>query len=658
MNSNSDKIQNDLITSTRLLAGLTVIILAAASLDLIRNGSGPFSLPIIILVTIVIGFFILGLGFLFLSSSKNLKKWVNLGIQWLFRMGFLKWPFLLLACLMAISFSLLAYGPASQPLQNIYFRLALLWLLSLLSAFFLKVVFPYTRFIKLFLLSILISAAIFQSAGFFRDLTTYLFSLAWSEGSRFYYASLPFSPAVYGQAVPWSFLHPARYLLMSLPFLFGNLPLWFHRGWQIFLWIFITGLGCLTLVRRLKPKDHFTFLGLVAWGFIFFMQGPFYYHLMICAILVLSGFDAKNLARSLAFILLASFWAGICRVNWFPVPAALAILLHVLEKPYDQSGGFWKYLRNPVLFGLAGIGASLAAQTAYIPISGNLDTGLFISSFSSDLLWYRLFPSPTYPVGILTGLILLISPLLVAWLINFKFFKSSMHRLRILIIGGILVVFLVGGLVVSVKIGGGSNLHNLDAFFLLLTVFIFYLLSNRIGHEKKSPLVAIRLPAFLVMIMVMVPISWAVFFWEPYPVLDKSAAYQDLQRLTETVLRASAAKQEVLFISERQLLTFHNVKDVSLVPDYELLTLMEMAISHNQQYLDRFYTDLQNQRFGLIIMDKQYVVFKDSTSAFPEENNAWVKSISIPILQYYQPITWLRDTGTEIYAPRDLSAGP
>ena len=144
--------------------------------------------------------------------------------------------------------------------------------------------------------------------------------------------------------------------------------------------------------------------------------------------------------------------------------------------------------------------------------------------------------------------------------------------------------------------------------------------------------------------------------WEPFPVFDKSAAYQDLLRLDATVQKVVASGQEVLFISERQLLTFEYIKNVPLVPYYELLTLMEMAISHNQNYLTKFYTDLKDQRFALIVMNKQYVIFKDGTASFPEENNAWVKYITVPILQYYQPITWLRASGIEIYARRDLSS--
>jgi len=439
---------------------------------------------------------------------------------------------------------------------------------------------------------------------------------------------------------------------MSIPFLFGALPLWVHRGWQIFLWISLTALGCAAILKRFKLNDRLKAATFLAWCFVFFMQAPIYYHLMVCAILVLWGFDVKRTKKSLFFIILASLWAGISRVNWFPLPTALAILLYTLEKPFNRKDGIWKYIREPILFVVLGLGASLLSQAAYIPISGNQDAALFTTSFTADLLWYRLLPSPTYPVGILTGLLLLTSPLIILLAINFQSMFKSLHWVRRLIVLGILLVFLFGGLVVSVKIGGGSNLHNLDAFLLLSTVFCSYLVFDRIEKDAFTVHLPASMPSYLTIILVLVPVCWSVFNWEPFPKLDKSAAYQDLQRLAQTVQRSSASSQEILFISERHLLTFQNIKGVSLVPEYEMLTLMEMAISNNQGYLNRFNQDLSDQRFGLIIMDKQYVAFKDNSTAFPEENNAWVKFITIPVLEHYQPITWLRSTDTEIYAPR------
>ena len=49
--------------------------------------------------------------------------------------------------------------------------------------------------------------------------TSYPLSMGWSEGSRYYYASLYFSKSIYGQSFALSTLHPTRYLLQSIPFL-------------------------------------------------------------------------------------------------------------------------------------------------------------------------------------------------------------------------------------------------------------------------------------------------------------------------------------------------------------------------------------------------------------------------------------------------------
>jgi len=653
------KKSSDLVITTafpgKIIQFITLFLLCATGVENFKSGLFSFSKPVN--PVLIIWLFLISSSFFCIWASSS-KKQLLLGFSdgILKKLSPLKLLNVVVACILCCIFPLTLFRLNPLFLQGFFFRFSILWITSLTAAFFLKAFYGKTTFIQLFLLSLLVSTALYQAVNFFRDLTTYRFSLAWSEGSRYYYASLPFSQKLYGQMLPWSFLHPARYLLMAIPFLFDNLPLWLHRGWQIFLWISLSGLGCLAIVHRLKIKDRLIGIAVTAWCFIFLLQGPVYYHLMICAILVLFGFEINNFKKSLLFVLLASIWAGICRVNWFPLPAALAILLYALEKPISQKDGLFHYLLVPAVYGIIGLGASLLAQAAYIPISGNREPALFASSFTSDLLWYRLLPSPTYPAGILTGLFILIVPLLILLWINFSSINRTIHWLRRVIGLGILIVFFAGGLVVSVKIGGGSNLHNLDAFLLLLTVFCSYLVHNRIKRDDMNNSVSSRISALLAVLLVMIPIGWSIYQWSPFPKLDKSAAFQELNLLDESVQRVSASGKEILFISERHLLTFQNIKGVQLVPDYELLTLMEMAISKNQGYLHGFYQDLAHHRFGLIIMDKQYVIFKDATTAFPEENNAWVKSILIPLLEYYRPITWLRTSDTEIYAPRQPAA--
>ena len=60
-------------------------------------------------------------------------------------------------------------------------------------------------------------ATAYKLASFIPDISTYPFSLAWSEASRYYYASLWLSKQVYGQLIPPSVLHPSRYLLQAIP---------------------------------------------------------------------------------------------------------------------------------------------------------------------------------------------------------------------------------------------------------------------------------------------------------------------------------------------------------------------------------------------------------------------------------------------------------
>ena len=107
-----------------------------------------------------------------------------------------------------------------------------------------------------------------------------------------------------------------------------------------------------------------------------------------------------------------------------------------------------------------------------------------------------------------------------------------------------------------------------------------------------------------------------------------------------------------LFINERQLVTFGGV-DVPLVPDYEVVTLMEMAMSGNQTYLDKFYSDLAHHRFAAIVATKQNKGIREEGSLV-EENNTWNSRISPYILCYYGPVLRVDSeiTNVEVYVPQ------
>ena len=108
----------------------------------------------------------------------------------------------------------------------------------------------------------------------------------------------------------------------------------------------------------------------------------------------------------------------------------------------------------------------------------------------------------------------------------------------------------------------------------------------------------------------------------------------------------------VLFIDQRQLLTFGYITDVPLVPDYEKKYMMDQAMGGNQQYFDLFYQDLKNKRFQLIVSDVQKTQFQEQNEGFSEENNAFVRWVSIPLLKYYKPVITIRKLGIQLLVPR------
>ena len=81
------------------------------------------------------------------------------------------------------------------------------------------------------------------------------------------------------------------------------------------------------------------------WGFLYLLQVPVYFHLLVCVFLVLAGFVSKDPKIRLASVLLASAWAGISRINWFPLPGFLAAVLYILETRMEPKR--WRYFIPP-----------------------------------------------------------------------------------------------------------------------------------------------------------------------------------------------------------------------------------------------------------------------------------------------------------------------
>ena len=286
--------------------------------------------------------------------------------------------------------------------------------------------------------SALLAATIYMILSYMPEISTSPFTLSWSEASRYYYASLFFSRQIYGVQVPPTVLHPSRYLMQAAPFLIPGSPIWLHRLWQVVLWIAMPLITGTVLSRRLELSDRLLRWMVIGASFLYLGIGPVYYHLLVPVVLVLWGFHSLparsnklRFAVSLLAVLLASAWAGISRINWFPVPGSLAVTLILLEEPLlnrsatdpalKSSGKFpaaswrasgWYILRLAGWF-VAGTATAFAAQVAYIWWSGN-QAEQFTTSFSSSLLWHRLLPNATFPPGILPAILVISLPLALA----------------------------------------------------------------------------------------------------------------------------------------------------------------------------------------------------------------------------------------------------
>ena len=553
--------------------------------------------------------------------------------------------------LILVAFPVLVYaeGQFYGRGPDAFFRLLwLFWALLLLQAIGWKLTTRMSWALSL-AFALLLDGVIAQVYTSSLAVTNYPFSAGWSEASRFYYGSLPFSRSVYGLSLPLSVWHGTRYFLQSIPFVIKGLPLWFHRLWQVILWLGLTALTSWSLVRRLKLQQWTTALVLAAWFFLYVFQGAVYYHLQVCVIMILWGVSLRHPWRSLIAVIAASFWAGMSRLNWYPVPAMLAIAIYLLEEPFAWAADLWRYISKPVLWAIVGVATALLGQSFYIAISGNTNLQAFASSLTSALLWYRWFPSPTNRIGIIPGILIVSLPLFILLFTMIRGHTRNLHPVRWLGLLGMLLILLAGGLVVSTKIGGGGDLHNMDAYMVMLALIGAYFISQRVEPEPQSAAEFAAAPWPGIILMLVVPVAFGLLHVGPPFRYNPVQTAQDLATLREAVQNYSKSGP-VLFINERQMLTFGTIPNVRVVPEYEVVSLMEMAISGNRPYLTQFYKDLANHRFAAIVAQKQNV--GSVPGDFLEENDAWTSLVSVPLLCLYKPAVTLVSANVQVFVPR------
>ena len=625
------------------------LIRVTQQLNIVVSSSKPW-----IGLFVLLGVFTLFLAFLLVNSYSSLENRLvdfldSLVIEKRFP-TLLGWLFLLIGLIGFALFTSNAYfvrvlGDANGV------RYLILLLFSLVGMWGLKTIHKKTPWMTAFLVMVLCQSLIQLLLFFSSQVTAYPFAMGWSETSRYYFPSLFLSEKVYGSQYPWPILHPTLHLLLAAPYLF-EAPLWFHRFWQVALRFLLIGLIVPPLLERLKIEDRPLRWLVAVWALLFLFSGPIYFHLAVPVIIVLWGFSLQNGPRTWVAVLLASIWCGWSRVNWYPVPALIAAVLYFLEKPVAGKK-LWGYLLKPFLWFIVGTSIAFLSQRVYVSLSG-VDSVSFYTSLSSDLLWYRLLPNASYSLGLIPAALLLSLPMWIAIYIVLRGRrKEDWHPTRLFLIFAALFVLFIGGLLVSLKIGGGVDLHNLDAYLCLLLIVVTYLLFSRYRLESGELSRPVTLSWFLVLAAILMPAWSYLHFNIGFKSYDENKTKSVLQKLQGYVDEAKAQNGEILFITQRQLISMHMLNGVTLVPEYEREDLMEMAMGNNTEYLGKFRKDMESQRFALIVVDPLNFNIMTRNRSFADENNVWVRRVMKQILCNYRPEAVFAEDEIALYVPQE-----
>jgi hypothetical protein len=594
------------------------------------------------------------LFFLTISWSRNRERLLSLAESAGHIANNGSWLGILLVVVGLSGFTVLFMIPVIQSLFGGlgWMRFLIFWSFSLIGMWGIKLLHRDTPWWIALIAMVLCQSTLHLLLVYWARVTDYPFAMGWSETSRFYFPSLFLSEKVYGHEYAWPILHPTLHLLLVPPYLF-DAPLWFHRFWQVAIRYLLVGAVVPALMVRLSVAGHMTRWLVGLWMFLFLFMGPVYFHLTIPVILLLLGFSPEDDRRTWVVLLLASIWCGWSRLNWYPMPGMLAAVLYLMEVPY-RGKNVWSYLFKPALWFIAGTLTAYLSQRIYIALSGIPESGIFYTSLASDLLWYRLWPNASYFLGILPGALLASLPVWIAMLIIIRSRKSDWHPLRsVLILAALLVLFL-GGLVVSLKIGGGANLHNMDAYFSLLLIVFAYFVFARYRSENGEVAQPVPLHWLLVLALIVMP-AWSYLqFNIGFPGAGDTARTRDvLAQLQESVDQVNAQGGEILFITQRHLISMHMLDGVTLVPEYEREDLMEIAMANDLPHIQTFRKDMESQRFALIVVDPLNYNILSRQRSFAEENNVWVTRIMRYILCNYREEIVFPAEEIALYVPQE-----
>lgn len=499
------------------------------------------------------------------------------------------------------------------------------------------------------LFAILFSAALVWAGSYLQHIRNYPFSISWSEGNHLWGASLFFreGTGIPSGEIPFStYVTPGLYGLRGLPFLFGRPGIQLYRAWEALLWILPSMLFTWALAAAWTRLDGWKTWIFILWGALFIAQGPVYAPLLLGgAVSILAASDRRPWVQR-SGILLGTLIAGLGRWTWMFTPGIWGML--VLR--FRSGSGRARARRTWVELGLDGLfviaGAVLSQVLTSVLTGHALLT--YAATLSHPLLWYRLFPNETFPAGILKGAALVTAPLSVGILVAAVRTRWPGRWWTAALTFLFTVGLAAAGLVISVKSGGGSNLHNLDMFLVCLVILAALLTAREMRAFNSTT--ALILEKMMVMVILLLPI-WKIVNEVERLTLPERDHIAEAYSTLEGILQQSQPGEEVLFIDQRQILVFADFPDLYWEPEYEQVEMMDHALAGDAVYFEAFYENLRESRYQWIICDPQPVVFKGRSGPFGEENDAWVSYVTIPLLEHYEVRYAFNDVGVWIMSP-------
>ncbi|MDK1081073.1 MAG: hypothetical protein QGD88_06295 [Anaerolineae bacterium] len=623
-------------------------------------------------------------GFVFWRQA-TLSGWRKRIVAFREKLGPFRWVVAII--LLGFPVWFLQYTPWGIVFSGLYFRLLLWVYVALGLAIFLKFGKPLMSWLTI-LVSLLLSSSVFSIAYSLINVSDYPFSLGWSEGNRMWDYSMMFGRHLYDYPADqkvYVLIDIGRQFIGGFPFIFPGISIRVERLW-VGLTTIIPYLLLGFAVFRTDFKDKKLWILLAFFTFIILKQGPIHPPLVICAFAVALVWRGA-LWFAIPLIFITGYFAEASRFTWVFAPGIWIVMLEfsgaILQNGQLQKTTWW---RASVL-GISGLvggyyGPGLMNWVQLLYSSGEIvswvSTGaVSISSIISSatvqpLLWYRLFPNATYGMGILLALLIATAPMSALLVYLFVTKKWKLNTLQKLTLVLPLFAFLIVGLIISTKIGGGGDLHNLDMFLigLFFTTVIAWENGGRqwLSQIDASPVWIKGALLLLLVIPGIQPLSALRTFNNTENItqlvklkdvsdkkfLDLLLPQERAEEILEVIRREVDLRKsqgEILFIDQRQLLTFGYIEDVAFVPEYEKKILMNEAMSASAGYFTQFYSDLESRRFSLIITEPLRAPVKDRNFQFGEENNAWVEWVVQPMQCYYEEIETFKSVQVQLLIP-------